>query len=238
MPNQHGAWAMLATPLGVGILAGSAQWIHIPLTLFWFLGYFAFFATTLWLKSGRRERLRRPAATYSVAAAAAGLTVWAFQPGIVRWAALFVVPLGVGMLAASRHRERSVLAGLATTVGSCLMTPVAYDAGIVAAGMPAPQWARVWVLTAVLAAYFGGTVLYVKSLIRERGSTRHLALSVGWHALATVATWFASPILAAVFAVLTWRAWWAARHRFTPRQIGIGEVFATVTVSVVALLVT
>ena len=46
------------------------------------------------------------------------------------------------------------------------MTLVAYDAG------GGTDWARAWLLTAILAAYFVGTVLYVKTMIRERGSRR------------------------------------------------------------------
>ena len=49
---------MLATPLAVGILASSPQWVHLPLTAFWFLGYFAFFAAGLWLKAPPRRRAR------------------------------------------------------------------------------------------------------------------------------------------------------------------------------------
>ena len=58
IPNQHGAWAMLATPLLVGILASRPTWAHLPLTAFWFLGYFAFFAAGLWLKAAPARRAR------------------------------------------------------------------------------------------------------------------------------------------------------------------------------------
>lgn len=36
-------------------------------------------------------------------------------------------------------------------------------------------------------AYFFGTVLYVKTLIRERGNRAYLIASVAWHGLATLA---------------------------------------------------
>ena len=44
---------------------------------------------------------------------------------------------------------------------------------------------RAWLLAAVIATYFAGTVFYVKTLIRERGSEPYYWLSVGFHALAT-----------------------------------------------------
>jgi len=32
VPNQHGAWAMLASPLLVGVVAGGFAWVHLALT--------------------------------------------------------------------------------------------------------------------------------------------------------------------------------------------------------------
>ena len=83
---------MLATPLLVGILASGPSWIHLPLTAFWFLGYFAFFATGIWLKAKRRERHRPPVLAYGSAAAVAGLLTLVLQPDLIRWAPLFAVP--------------------------------------------------------------------------------------------------------------------------------------------------
>jgi len=39
VPNQHGAWAMLAGPLVVGVVASGPAWVHLPLAALWFLGY-------------------------------------------------------------------------------------------------------------------------------------------------------------------------------------------------------
>src|SRR5690606_15721193 len=77
VPNQHGAWAMLVTPLLVGVLSGGPAWVHLPLALFWFLGYFAFFATGLWLKARRKARYRPPVVAYGIGAGVAGLVVLA-----------------------------------------------------------------------------------------------------------------------------------------------------------------
>lgn len=232
VPNQHGAWAMLATPLIVGILASGATWTHLPLTAFWFLGYFAFFATGLWLKSRRKARYRPPVLVYSTAAAVAGLLTLLADPALVRWVPLFVLPLGVGLFASAVRDDRSLWSGVATTVGSTLMTVVAYDAG---AGT---DLRRAWLLAGVLGLYFVGTVLYVKTVIRERGSERYYWLSVGFHGLATLALVALVPPLTPVFAALTARAAIAPAFRVTPKQAGIGEIVATVVVAVTALLAT
>lgn len=237
VPTQHGAWAMLAVPLLVGVLASRFAVVHLPLAATWFIGYFAFFATSLWLKSGRRARFRRPMVVYAGACVAVGLVTWAMRPGLIVWAPVFVVPLGVGLWAAAARTERSLGSGLATVVGSALMAPVAYAAG------DGADWHRIWVLTAVVAGYFVGTLLYVKSVIRERGSAGYLALSVGYHAVAAVAAWWVSPWLGLLALVLTLRAWYVPRRALdpggavTPKRVGLAEVPAIVALVAIALAV-
>lgn len=222
---------MLASPLLVGTLASGPALIHLVLAMFWLAGYLAFFATSLWLKSGRRSRWWPPVRAYVPLAAVLGLVVLALQPGLVRWAPAFVLPLGVGLYAAASRHERDLLAGLTTVAGSSLMTMVAYDAGTTGALTVG------WQLAAVQFAYFAGTVFYVKSAIRERRNRRFLWWSVAAHALATLAMALLAWWLVLVFAVLTLRAWWAPPRGFTPKQLGIGEIVSTIVVGVVSLLV-
>jgi len=229
VPNQHGAWAMLASPLLVGAIASGAAPIHALLAVWWFLGYFAFFATSLWLKSGRKARFQRPVVVYAASAAAlGGLLAW-LRPDLLRWAPLFVLPLGVGLWAAAHRQERALLAGVTTVIGSALMTVVAYDAG------GGSDWVRAWWLAATQFLYFAGTVFYVKSMIRERGNERFHAVSVAAHAAATLVLAARSGWLGFVFALLTLRAWIVPKYRLTPKQIGIAEIASTVVVALVSL---
>lgn len=239
VPNQHGAWAMLASPLLVGVLAGGPAWVHLPLTAFWFAGYFAFFATSLWLKSRRRARWFPPVRAYAVLTGVLGVTVLVMQPGLARWAPLFVVPLGVGLHAAAHRHDRALVSGLATTAGSALMTVVAYDAG------PGSDLTRAWELALVQFLYFAGTVFYVKTVIRERDNPAFRWLSGGFHALALVVVAIvfgvvqndatAWPLLV-VFAALLARAILVPPYRPTPKQVGMAEIAATVAVAATSLL--
>lgn len=231
VPNQHGAWAMLASPLLVGVLGGGFAWVDLPLAAFWFTGYLAFFALALWLKAGRRPRYLPPVRVYAAATTLLGLLVAALRPDLLRWAPAFVLPLGVGLWAAAQRRERDLLAGLTTVAGSSLMTIVAFDAGS-EGGLT-----RGWLLALVQLAYFAGTVCYVKSAIRERDNRAFLGLSVGFHAVTTLAMALLSAWLVLVFAGLTVRAALVPPRRPTPRVIGIGEIVATAVVAVVSLLV-
>jgi YwiC-like protein len=221
---------MLAAPLLVGVLAARPSWRHLLLAAFWGLGYFAFFATGLWLKSHRKARYLAPVRTYAVATAIAGAAVLLVRPDLVRWAPLFLPPLAVGLVASAQRNDRSLVSGVATAAGSCLMAPVAYDLG------GGDDWQRAWLMAAVLGAYFAGTVFYVKNLIRERDSRLHWWLSVGFHALATVGMLAVSPWAAALFAALTVRAALVPRLHPTPKQAGMGEIAGTVLTALVALL--
>jgi len=239
VPNQHGAWAMLASPLLVGVLAGGPAWVHLPLAAFWFAGYFAFFATSLWLKARRRARWFPPVRAYAALSAVLGVVVVVLQPGLARWAPLFALPLGIGLYAAAHRQDRALVAGLATTAGSALMTVVAYDAG------PGTDLGRAWQLALVQFLYFAGTVFYVKTVIRERDNVAFRWLSAGFHVLAllTVAVVLglaqdagsAWPLLV-VFALLLGRAIVVPPYRPSPKQVGIGEIAATVAVAATSLL--
>lgn len=231
MPNQHGAWAMLTSPLLVGMIAAGFTWVYLPLAAFWFAGYFAFFATSLWLKAGRRAKWFPPVRFYTLLATGLGILVAVMAPELVRWAPAFAAPLAVGLLAAARRHERDLLAGLTTVVAAGLITVVAYDAGTTG------PLDRGWQLALVQFLYFAGTVFYVKTVIRERDNPAFLALSVGFHAAATVAVAWLSWWLVAVFALLTARAALVPRLHPTPKQVGIGEIASTVVVAVVSLLV-
>lgn len=266
MPNQHGAWPMLLVPYGVGTALGVAdlgfRWTSVPLFGCWFVGYLAYFAATLWLKSRRKPRYVRPLLTYSAVAAACAVGVVVLDPPLALWAPPFLPLLGLGLWAAAHRSERSVLAGGAMVAAACLMTLVAYDAcrppgtapGVVlglgglfpgAAGaqdVAGAGDADVVLAAAVLLAYFFGTVLYVKTMIRERGRHAYVVASVGHHAVVTVAcAWLALGVdarwwwAAGVFALLTARAWALPGHAVTPRAIGIGEIVATLAVTAVAV---
>ena len=235
VPNQHGAWAMLTTPLAVGALASGLRREHLLLAAFWFAGYFAFFATGLWLKSRRRPRYRPPVTVHLPAATVLGLALLGLRPGLLVWAPLFLLPLGVGLAASATRHERALTSGLATTVGSSLMTLVSYDLG------PGTDWTRAWTLTVILAAYFAGTVFYVKSAIRERGNPPFLAVSVGYHAaVASLAVLLLDG--AAAWAVgllgvaLTARSAVVPRLGWSAARLGVGEIVVTVVLAALVLL--
>jgi hypothetical protein len=244
---------MLVVPVVVGTIVGGSTWRHALLLVTWLLGFCAFSAAGLWLRSGRRERYVPPLRFHTIVAGLLGVALLAGAPGLLRWAPVFVVLLAVSLASSARRADRGWLNDILTVLAACLMT-------VVSAGLrggwggswvpPGADEPRAWVAAALLAGYFVGTVPYVKTLIRDRGDRRVLAVSVGYHAaLAAVSLgWLVSAVvagagirtaglLAAVALGLLARAVLVPRRRPwpNPKAIGFGEIAATVAVTVAVL---
>lgn len=238
VPAAHGAWAMLLLPYLMGIMLRLAEgplpayiW---PLLPTWLLGYFAYNALTLWLKSGGKPRYLRPLAVYTGAAAVfGGLTLW-LRPELLNWALVFTPLLGVGLWRASQRDDASLLARGSAVAAACLVSAVV-AAGSLEQTLTLGLTHPVILATLALWGYFGGMLLYVKTMIRERGSARYQAWSLGFHLLVlAAASWTATqgtlgwnlPVffgLAAFRAALMPQLERLRGKRTTPRQVGLLE---------------
>lgn len=235
---------MLLAPTLLGALEGGARPVHLLLGLAWFVAYLAFFATGLWLRARRRPRYRPPVLAYGAATVVLGGGLLALEPRLVGWGVLYA-PLLVVSLAYSWHRrDRALGNDLVTVVAACLMAVVAYGLGTRVAPdgalPPGAASGEAWTLAAVLLAYFFGTVLYVKTMIRERDNAAMHTASAAYHAAVALAAWVAPlgwpvPVvltLVAVRAVVVPRRWPGA----SPRALGVGEIVATTALSLALLL--
>ncbi len=255
VPNQHGAWAMVTIPWFLGTWQrfhdGEGAGYALVLGVFWLVGYFAFHAASLWLSSRRQLRYLRPMLTYAATAGLLGLvTWWLAGPGLVGWAVPFLPVLAVALVLAARRRERALAGGLLTVAAASLVVLVARFASpaLVLDGWGTPPVTRALTLALVCLGYFGGTVFFVKSMIRERGNATFLALSVGWHLAATAAAVAGATLggfagWAWFFAVTTVRSLALPLAgpmrrdglRLTPRQLGLAEAVFSVALVALAL---
>jgi hypothetical protein len=241
VPDQHGAWAMLVLPFVAGFVLAEPRWTHLALFALWIVGYLAFFAAGRWLRSRRRRRDLPPMLVYGAACVPLGLVVLALDAALVRWVPLFVPLLALSVWLTVQRRDRSLTNDATVVVAACLMAPVAFAAG------EGTAWPSLWVVFGVLVAYFLGTVLYVKTMIRERGRRGYVVASLGFHLVGSVGaaglalTGRASWWLPVVWLALAGRALagpviTARRPRpLRPAVIGVGEIVASLLLTTVTL---
>lgn len=195
---------MLVVPFVLGLVGawrdGVVGWGHVTLFAFWMLGYFCFNAASGWLKAAPRRRGRyvRPFVVYAVASAVFGvatLLLVGWRP--LPWALAFVPLIAPALWLAGQRKERATIGGLLTVAAASLMVPVArwlYPSSL-------HDWPHVAATTVLVFGYFFGTVLFVKTNIRERGSHAYLVASNVYHALL-----LAVGVGLAAFGLVGW--WW------------------------------
>jgi hypothetical protein len=228
---------MLVLPLVVSALRAGPRWPHLWLAVAWALGYLAFFATGLYLRSGGKPRYRPPVVAYATAVAVVGGGLLAWQPELLRWGVVYL-PLLVASLWFSAHRaERALVNDLLTIAAASLIAVVAFWMHDDGAWLPGSGSTTAWTVAVVVFGYLVGTALYVKTMIRERGATSWYVASVGYHGVLTfILVWVLLP-LAPLFAALTIRAATVPRlwPRARPAAIGLGEIAASIALTAVLL---
>ena len=225
---------MLVVPPVVGAIVGGWSWRHVVLLVAWLVGYLAYHAAGLWLRSGRRARYRRPVLVYGTAGLVLLAVLLVVAPHLLVWAPVFAPLLVTSLVASLRRADRSWLNDTVTVTAAALLTPVA-----AALGTGAPRAVDVWTATGVLLAYFLGTVPYVKSLIRERDDPRVRQVSAAYHVLVVALLAAVHPLLGAVGVLLAARAVVVPQRwpRARPAVVGAGEVVATLVVTAALLAV-
>jgi hypothetical protein len=246
---------MLVAPPAVGAIAVGPRWEHALLLAVWLVGFCAYNAAGLWLRASRRPRWLPPVRAYGLLTVLLGGALAAAAPSLLSWGAAYAPLLAASLRYSARHEERSLANDLVTVTAAGLMTVVAAGVPVAVAAADGTGWtwfpgagdAGAWAPAAVLVAYFAGTVLYVKTMIRERGNRAMLRSSVLLHAALPVAllgcaalapglgSLLPVPTLAVLLALLAVRAvvvplrWPTA----TPKAVGIGEIVATTALVVV-----
>src|SRR5690625_2282256 len=241
MPNQHGAWFMLFIPPLMGLIL-QPSWAALPLLITWWAGYFTYFAITVWVKSRLRTKHLPPVLTYGAITALAGIAALITQWQLIAWLPIFAPIIAVAVYETIKRRERSLVSGWSTVLAAAMMLPTV--ASISTSGTPAAVSADLWWATAWFALYFGGSIYYVKTLIRDFGNHARFIQSVGFHAavfIGAIALAVAQPHtwpVAVVGALLAARSYAVPRiaqrrgKRIPPKYVGM--VDGVVTVFVVA----
>ncbi|MEV5596456.1 YwiC-like family protein [Streptomyces sp. NPDC052496] len=233
IPNQHGAWAMLVVPFLAGALLGGFDAWHAVLLPAWLLAYCTAFHGQQYVRLRRVSRNPRaprrhlaPLAGFGAAFAVCAVPLAVARPWLLL-AGLCAAPFfAVNVGYAYRNKERATVNGIAAVVPACGMLLVSYrlGSGTVDSGA--------WRAAAACFLYFTGTVLHVKTMIRERGSEVFRVASAVYHGLAVVAAVLLEPWLAVPFAVFFLRAVALPARDLRVAVVGAVEVLCSVLLPV------
>lgn len=222
--HQHGGWAMVLAPILVGSILGGFTWWQLLLTVTSLLAFQLYDVFSFWIQavvprrratgSPMKLRLERgkkylpPLLTYGALMVVVLLVLVAKEPRFL-WFGLAIIPLTlIALQQMWVGQPRSFLARATMILAASLLVPMT-----AMLGNRLLDWEQIWSLALVLAAYFIGTIAYVKTMIRERGNPRWLRFSLAYHAALValaaigVALGYGSPWLVLVFVVLLLRAW-------------------------------
>jgi hypothetical protein len=208
---------MLAVPYLAGLLAAGYRWPDLPLLGAWLAGYLLSYFVFQAIKSRRPARYRTQLLLYGGVATPLTLLVVVARPALLWYAPAYAALFAVNACYAARRRERALLNDLASVLQSCLMV-------LVVATIAATPPTAVLDVFALCLAYFAGTALYVKTMIRERDNAAYRRWSVGHHLLALVVAAWVSPWAAALFAWLLVRATLLPGRQWSPKRVGLLEI--------------
>lgn len=239
VPNQHGAWAFLAVPLILGFIVAGLSWPTAAFALAWIAAYPASYylgrAVVIRWRRGSWTRLAKRessnAVSWAAAAAVPALMLLAIRPWLV-WVGgvlggLWVVSLWLTRTGHERGASNDLLLVAQASLAVPLMWGIANDAPALGVGQTVASDA--WVAALVCLVFFTGSVLHVKSLIRE-ADDRRWAISSRLYHVAALAMGFLSPWLLLPFSAACVRAFTVPAGS---RPAVIGGVEAGVSVLVV-----
>lgn len=236
IPPEHGAWALLLVPYLVGTFAGDPSGWSLVLLVAWLAAYLSSYYAIHWWKSRHLRhggrRFRPPALTYGAVLAMTGVALVWWRPWLLGAALMFVPFEAVAATLALRGNERSWVAGVSSATAAGLMAPLAYW---VASG---DQLGVAAELLTVAWLALVGSVLHVKSTIRERNNVRARWASIAFHAAALLIVVTIDPLYAVPFGFLLARAVAVPQRGWRPGRIGAVEIIGSVLVVTVTLLAT
>ena len=230
---------MLAVPFLIGIAASTPSPWQLVLAVASVAGYLTSATGQAWLRARRRDPFTVPLVAYGAVFGVLGVALVVAFPALLATLVVLGPTTALIVAGAKPGTRRDLANSLAQAVQALVLVPsAAWVSGTFDLG-------RTAIATGVGAAYLLGTVLVVRSVLRERNSGSFAALSVGFHAVLAVLAAPLGPAWIVLALGLTARAaalpYTARRMAGTPRplkpvHVGAVEAVASIAVVVVAHL--
>lgn len=228
---------MALLPAVSGIIASTFDWRRLWLILAWLLCYCAQFTTARWLRARFRRRYLPPVAAYTAALALIGTPLLAMHPQLLIWAPWYATCAAVSLAGAWLRKDRSLWVNAASVLATSAMAMVVYT-------FDRPMSSHLLLSGATLAGVFActqyGSVLYVKTMIRERRNPKYLAASWIWHIVLVILSARSSAVMpfTILSAALLVRAIVmpvvGRRAHIKPIIVGLGEMMFSLLICLVA----
>jgi hypothetical protein len=232
---------MLLLPLLLGVAASRPSPWQLVLAGAALAAYLLSATIQAWSRARRHPAYRTPIMVYGAALLVFGGSLVVAYPALLL-ALLVIVPTAAIVLGGARPGTRRDLANSLAQVAQALVLVPA--AAFVSGDL---DIARAATYTAIAAGYLVGTVLVVRSVLRERGNEAFAALSGAFHGamvvLVAVGLPLAYPFLAAGLTVraiglpLLQRRWASTARPLRPVHVGIVEIVSSVAVVAVSFAV-
>jgi hypothetical protein len=241
VPPQHGAWAFLGLPLLVGIAVANWAFALLVLAAAWISAYpWSYFVLAVIKEQRARhprpERFHHALLIWSAVALPALALLVVVRPWLVWFGIAFAMAFVVNAAFALRHDDRALVNDAVFVLECVALVPIAWAIGASDRTITPPDFGQaprsLWILTAAVALLLVGSILHVRSLIRERSSVGFARMSLAFAIISLVASVllaFAWGIPAGLFLVLPF-AWCVGRSvamRGTspaPTRIGMVEL--------------
>lgn len=232
LPREHGAWAMWLAPFIIGILTTRMNWAHLLLLISIF---FAYISISAFLQGIRRPSERRSAwryaGTYFAIALLAGLPLLYLYPMLI-YIPIGVIPIFAGSLYyVKQKKERALLNDLLAILA---LNTTFFASSMLGYGNLERINSGMFILYLWQILFFFGSVLFVKSLIREkhnpvfkRAATIYMAL------LPIIGFIFSGVFMMTAYLFSTIRLFAVPPNKaITSKTIGIIEIFNTIWFSI------
>jgi hypothetical protein len=161
------------------------------------VGYFSGRALTArarrgsWSRLARRERSR--AIPWAALTAALGLPLALTRPWLLAVAGVLLVLWAIGLVIAARRGERSLANDLMLVAQAVVALPLVVAVVAGPAALTGDLAGPTLEATVLVAAYLVGSVIHVKSLLREAGNVRFHRADVAWHGVMALAAGLVAP---------------------------------------------
>ncbi|ULG72496.1 YwiC-like family protein [Macrococcus brunensis] len=218
-PNQHGVWAMLIMPFLFGVFAGEFNLFHLLFILGWFLVFFATDNLLFYIKKRKKDNgYLLSAGMFGVLAALCLGVLILRQPSLLFFFGMMIPFGGLNIYFASIRDERNVLNDLSAVIIFSIAGCISYFIGHEELD---GEMIKVFVFSFL---YFVGTILYVKTMIREKRNVKYKWLSFSYHMLLVVAGFWFHVLMGIAVVPSLIRAVTFYGKNYKPMKIGIVEI--------------